>query len=223
MTLINFKKRLKITVLFTVLMTYGLSAFALGKVSVHTAPQLVKGISAQSQPESQLERPQPYADVQSAQVIASYVKLCSNTAYSYSVSYPKDWFTTYNDKYQECIYFAPYSFVVPLYVEHDIVPIHIEPVPPEEWQSLVKLYENPNDFQNVVSSKNTEINGRAVKEIDSIATGNGFVTRGFVKKSYLIFDSQTPLLIYYQQLSAAEDIAGMENVLKDIVQSLKYF
>lgn len=202
---------------------YGLGAFFWGKHSSNSISDLVKGVRTQSNIDGKIERPQPYLDTQSGAVIASYVNFCSNTAYSFQLSYPKDWFTTYNDKYQECTFFAPFSFVVPSYVEHDIVPIHVVAVAPSEWQSTVKLYENPNDYQNVLTSKNIEINGKSVEVIDSASTGNGFVPMGFTKKSYLIFDAQVPLAIYYQQMNANEDTNSMEKVLNDIVISLKYF
>lgn len=223
LTLKKFKTVLKITCFVTVVVFYGLGAFFLGKQSQGSVFSLVKGARTQLNVEGQIDRPQPYSDTQSSAVIGSYVNFCSNTAYSFQLSYPKDWFTTYNDKYQECTFFAPFSFVVPSYVEHDIVPIRVLPIEPTQWQTTVKLYENPNDYQNVLTSKNTEINGKPVEIIDSIATGNGFVPMGFIKKSYLIFDANVPLIIYYQQQNANEDTGSMEKVLNDIVNSLKYF
>jgi hypothetical protein len=223
LTLKKFKIVLKTTCFVIVVVFYGLGAFFLGKHSQESVSALVKGVRTQLNVERQIDRPQPYSDTQSGAVIGSYVNLCSNTAYSFQLSYPKDWFTTYNDKYQECTFFAPFSFVVPSYVEHDIVPIHVVPIEPSQWQSTVKLYENPNDYQNVLTAKNTEINGKSVEIIDSIATGNGFVPMGFVKKSYLVFDGKVPLIIYYQQQNTGEDINSMEKILNDIVISLKYF
>jgi len=223
LTLKKFKTVLKTTSAIVLVVFYGLGAFFLGKHSQESVSSLVKGVRTELNIEGQIDRPQPYSDTQSGAVIASYVNLCSNTAYSFQLSYPKDWFTTYNDKYQECTFFAPFSFVVPSYVEHDIVPIHVVPVEPGQWQETLKLYENPNDYQNVLTAKNTEINGKVVEIIDSIATGNGFVPKGFVKKSYLVFDGELPLIIYYQQQTADEDTRTMEKVLNDIVVSLKYF
>ena len=223
MTLKKFKTVLKTTSAIVLVVFYGLGAFFLGKHSQESVSSLVKGVRTELNIEGQIDRPQPYSDTQSGAVIASYVNLCSNTAYSFQLSYPKDWFTTYNDKYQECTFFAPFSFVVPSYVEHDIVPIHVVPVEPGQWQETLKLYENPNDYQNVLTAKNTEINGKVVEIIDSIATGNGFVPKGFVKKSYLVFDGELPLIIYYQQQTADEDTQTMEKVLNDIAVSLKYF
>lgn len=223
MTLKKFKIVFKTGSFVILVVFYGLGAFLLGKHSQESVSSLVKGVRTQLSVEGQIDRPQPYSDTQSGAVIASYVNLCSNTAYSFQLSYPKDWFTTYNDKYQECTFFAPFSFVVPSYVEHDIVPIHVVPVEPNQWQETVKLYGNPNDYQNVLTAKNTEINGKVVEIIDAIATGNGFVPKGFVKKSYLVFDGELPLIIYYQQQAADEDTQTMEKVLNDIVVSLKYF
>ena len=157
MTLKKLKIVLKVGAVSFVVFIYGLASFALGRSLPKNISEQIKEARTQSSLRSQIEEPQPYSDTQSSQVIASYVKLCSNTAFSFQLSYPKDWFTTYNDKQDQCTYFAPYSFVVPPYIEHDIAPIHVETVSADEWQTTVKLYENPNDFQNVISSKNVDL------------------------------------------------------------------
>ena len=195
----------------------------LGKYSSAKNVPLVKGVRTEIDSGNQIEKPQPYTDTQSGSVIPSSVNFCSNTTYSFQISYPKDWFTTYNNKYQECTFFAPFSFVVPGYLEHDIVPISVVPVASADWQATVKLYENPNDYQNVLTTKNLEINGRSTEIIDTTSTGNGFVPLGLVKRSYLIFDGRMPLVIYYQQLNPNEDVTGAEKVLEEMISSLKYF
>ncbi len=222
MTLKKFKTALKSSVVIGVVVFYGLAAFIVGRYTSSKTPEQVKGVRTESTGD-QIEKPQPYTDIQSGSVIASSVNFCSNTVYSFQLAYPKDWFTTYNNKYQECTFFAPFSFVVPGYLEHDIVPITVVPVAPADWQTTVKLYENPNDYQNVTSTKNVEINGRSTEIIDSTSTGNGFVPLGLVKKSYLIFDGRMPLVIYYQQLNSNEDVLRTEKVLEETVSSLKYF
>lgn len=213
---------MKFAALTSVIVFYGLAAFLAGKYSAGGNISSVKGVRTESNAD-QIDKPQPFSDVQSGSVIASTVNFCSNTVYSFQLSYPSDWFTTYNNKYQECTFFAPFSFVVPGYPEHDIVPINVVPIAPSDWQTTVKLYENPNDYQNVSSTKNIEINGRSVEIIDSTSTGNGFVPIGLVKRSYLVFDGRVPLVIYYQQLSSQEDVIGTEKILNDVVSSLKYF
>jgi len=223
LTLRGFKNFLKLTLISGVIALYGLAAFAVGKFTAAKNLPEVKGARTESSDSAKIEKPQPYTDIQSGLIIASSVNLCSNIAYSFQISYPKDWFTTYNNKYQECTYFAPYSFVVPNYPEYDIVPITVIPVTPQDWAATVKLYENPNDYQNVLSAKTIEINGRSTEIIDSTSTGSGFIPLGFAKKTYLIFDGRIPLVMYYQQLNAKEDVEQAEKVLEEMVSSLKYF
>ena len=170
-----------------------------------------------------IESSLPNTDEQSGSVIGSFVKLCSNSNYSFEVSYPKDWFTTHNDDRDKCTYFAPYSFTVFTDPEANNVPVKIEVVQPEDWEKTVKFYENPNDFQNVISSQNIELNGRSVQKIKAQTTGQTSLERGLIKISYLVFNSRLPLVFTYQQLSEKDDIASFEKNLEDMVRSLNYF
>ena len=100
----------------------------------------------------------PHADIQSGVVISSFAKLCSNTVYSYQLAYPKDWFTTFNTEPQKCSFFAPFSFVVPQNIDSPFVPVSIEVIKSEDWLQTSKFYQNPNEFQNVISVQNIQIN-----------------------------------------------------------------
>jgi len=161
--------------------------------------------------------------VQSARIIASSIKLCSNTKNGFEISYPTNWFTTYNKEEEKCSYFAPYSFVVPEYVEKEFVPIEIKALTLEEWEPTVKFFENPNEFQNVISTQNVEIEGKLVHKIESASTGNGSSQKGFVQVVYLIFDSRTPLELKYTQLDSKDDVENIKGVLEEMAKSVKYF
>lgn len=170
-----------------------------------------------------IESPLPYADIQSGAVISSSVKLCSNMTYGFEVSYPNDWFTTYNTEDQKCLFFAPYSFVVPQDTHDSFVPIKIEAVNPDDWPGVVKFYENPNDFQNVISNKNIEINGQSIRQIEAVLTGFGEGAKGLVKLTYLVFNSKTPIAFVYEQTNGDENAEKNKRILEDIVRSLRYF
>lgn len=170
-----------------------------------------------------IESPLPYADIQSGAVISSSVKLCSNMTYGFEVSYPNDWFTTYNTEDQKCLFFAPYSFVVPQDTHDSFVPIKIEAATPDDWPGIVKFYENPNDFQNVVSNKNIEINGQSVRQIGAVSTGFGVSAKGLVKLTYLVFNSKGPMAFVYEQTGKDENAEKNKRILEDIVRSLRYF
>lgn len=221
MTLQDLQNRIKILVVFVALGVYGLGFFALGKFTNINDLLKVKGEATSQTQDDKLEKPQPYADVQTQAVNSSFIKLCSNTSLGFEVSYPNDWFTTYNSESEKCTFFAPYSFVIPTNIEKDFVPITIQTVLPEEWESTVTFAENPNDFQNVTSAKNLEINGRPVKKVESMSTGSGLLQRGLVKVSYLVFSSVHPTVITYQQLDAGDDIAEFDKTLDEMVASLK--
>jgi hypothetical protein len=174
--------------------------------------------------QSKIANPQGQENtVQSSQVLASYIKLCSNTSLGFELAYPKDWFTSYNDSKDQCLYFAPFSFVLPQVLDQEITPISIKIVKSDEWEETVKLYENPNEFYNVITSNNLEINGRSVKQIKSTSTGASNLQRGFTRTSYLIFDSKTPMVISYSQLEDKDDTSQYEKILEDMVSSLKLF
>src|SRR3990167_133576 len=133
MTLSKLKGTLKSSVVVLFLTVYGLGFFLLGKNSSLVDNIKVKGAKSQNQLDSPVDSPVPFADTQSATITASFVKLCANTVYGFEVSYPKDWFTTYNTEDQKCTYFAPYSFVVPFDTANFLVPIKIEVLNPADW------------------------------------------------------------------------------------------
>ena len=231
MTLSSFKKRGKFTFLIFLLISYGFLSFGLGLAFNFGIVNKVKHALSVKRPESPnksayaapIESPLPYSDQQSGEVIGSYIKLCSNATYSFQVSYPKEWFTTYNDDKEKCTYFAPFSFTVFADPSANDVPIKVEIVKPGDWQSTVRFYENPNDFQNVLATQNIEINGTSVEKITSQTTGKENLTRGFAKVSYLIFNARLPLVFTYQQLSGKENPQDYQKVLEDMVRSLEYF
>lgn len=223
MTLANFKKNLKLVFAVIFLAFYGLGFFLLGKNSSFVSTLKVKGAATQNTIESPLESPVPFADTQSSTITASYVKLCANTVYGFELSYPKDWFTTYNTDGEKCTFFAPYSFVVPYETASFIVPIRLEVLKPEDWLSSIKFYENPNDFQNVITSQTVEIGGKSAKMIEATATGQGQIKRGFAKTTYMIFDGEAPIVATYTQIEENENVEANKKVLEEIVTSIRYF
>lgn len=223
MTLARFKKQLKISALIAFFAIYGATFYLLGKSNSITEIIKVKGASTKQVLDTPVESPVPYSDTQSAKVSSSFVKLCSNTVYGIEISYPKDWFTTYNSEEEKCTFFAPYSFVVPYETSTFLVPIKVKIINPAQWVDTVKYYENPNDYFNVNSSENLEINGKSVKKIELTSTGGGLVERGFKNTTYLIFDQRIPTIISYQQLEKDEDVKKSKEVLDEIVNSAKYF
>lgn len=228
MTLSSFKRKSKLSAVLIFLISYAVVFFTLGNLfsyskNINFGQFLkVKGVSTKSKFAQPVNSPMPYADTQSNSVVPSYVKLCSNTKYSYQVSYPNDWFTTYNTDDQKCSFFAPYSFTVPQSTDGFSPPIKIEAVPISEWEGTVKFYENPNDFQNVISIQNIEINGNAVTKIKAQTTGTDSSAKGQTKLTFLYFNSQVPLVFTYQQ-DPKDNIANGETLLEDMVRSLQYF
>ena len=204
------------------LVIYGTVFYYLGSNFQISKILKVKGAKTQEKNKS-IEIPQPYSDTQKGEIIASSVKLCSNTVFGFQVVYPNDWFTTYNIDNQKCTFFAPYSFVVPQETDKFFVPIRIEVVKIDDWPNTVKFYENPNDFQNILSVQNAEIGGKAVKKIKASSTGTSTQKKGLEKISFLIFNSKTPLVIFYQQIEENEDVKLSAIILEEMVTSLKYF
>lgn len=202
---------------------YGVGFFVAGKITNKNATLQTVAQVENSQDGRKLERPQPEEKIQSVTVLAATVKRCSNNQYLYQVSYPREWFTTYNTPEDECSFFAPYSFVLPPKPNTELVPITIKKEDPQNWEQTLKLYENPNDFQNVVASTNIEINGKAVKKVEAMATGGGINQKGYVKISFLVFDATTPLIFTYQQSTPNENVIDNISVLEEMVKTLKYF
>lgn len=226
MTLTSFKYRFKLSLILILLGVYGTVLFNLGRINaLKKGFEQVKGVSAKSQKSEtdSIEKPLPYSDVQSQSITPSYVKHCSNTTLGFGVDYPKDWFTTYNHEGQQCMYFAPYSFIVPQEISEDFIQIKVEIITPDEWQSTVDYWENPNEIFNVKSSANLEINGRPVKKIETVATGVGVLEKGFIKQGYLVQDSQKPAIISYTQINKDDDLILFEKTIEDMAKSLKYF
>lgn len=231
MTLTSFKNRSKLGFLVLFLFLYGLSAFFLGLSEKSGYLGKIKNIfslkNTASRSKSTLAVPTdstpPSSEEQSGSVIGSYVKLCSNTVYSFEVSYPKDWFTTYTSDEGKCTYFAPFAFTILNDPEANIVPIKIEVSTPENWESTVKFYENPNDFQNILSSQNLEINGKSVLKIKARIISREESKGGFIRTSYLVYNFRLPLVFTYQQISEKDNVDQFEKNLEDMVRSLNYF
>lgn len=223
MTLANFKKSLRLTLAITFLSVYGLGFYLLGRNSDIASLLKVKGTSTMSVIETPLEFPVPFADTQTSTITGGYVKLCANTVHGFELSYPKDWFTTYNTDQEKCTFFAPYSFIVPQETVSFIVPIRLEIIKPEDWLSSVKFYENPNDFQNIISSQTVEIGAKSVKLIEATSTGQDQTPTGFTKTTYMIFDGASPIVVRYLQTQENENVEANKKVLEEIVSSIRYF
>lgn len=221
MTLTKLKSNFKFTLVVGVFSVYSLSLFLLGqKLTVSNADKTT--INEPKEVVEQIQKPLPQDNTQSAQVLSSYVKLCSNTTNSFQVSYPKDWFTTYNQKEEECTFFAPYSFVLPESPDPDFTPITIKFIDKNTWDQTVSSFQNPSELYNVVNSNNLELNGKSAKYIESQSTGS-LKPKGFIRVTYLIFDSEKPVEISYVQQDEKEDVESSKDVLKNIAESLKYF
>lgn len=202
-------------------MLYGTLSYALGKVTVTQNSANVKGITTAKT--EIIEKPVPSTDFQSPEIIASSIKLCSNTQLGYQISYPADWFTTFNTEDQKCTFFAPYSFVIPHFVEETFTPVNVEVIEPDNWLSTLQFYENPNDFYNVVASSNLELNGKLVKKIEAKSTGENSLPRGNAYINYLVFDGQKPIRLSYTQLDQNEDLKYSQEVAETMVENLSYF
>lgn len=201
---------------------YSVSLYYFGQVSV---PKIT--LSAQDTDKNQgvadkIQKPLPQNETVSARVLAQSVKLCASTVNSFELAYPKDWFTTYNQKDQECAFFAPYSFVIPTSLESDFTQVTIKVINKDQWEEVVKSFENPNELYNIDETKNIDVNGKLVKFIKSQSTGS-LKPRGFKKVTYLVFDTNHPLEITYTQLDEKEDTKNYEVVLENMVQSLKFY
>lgn len=223
MTLSGLKFKIKVLVIIIISVLYGAGAYFLGKSSGIGNLLKIKGVATQKAIEAPVESLIPYSDSQSGTVIPSYVKLCANTVYGFEIAYPKDWFTTYLTNDQKCNFFAPYSFVIPKDTASNFVPVKIEVVKVEEWPGVIKFYENPNDFQNVVFIQNIQSDSRVIREIKTETTGFGILPKGYSSVFYLVFDAKNPLVVSFEQLSDKDDIDLMQKNVKDLVKSLRYF
>lgn len=228
MTLSSFKKNSKFPILITFIVAYGAISYFLGRVDFLKNLQFdsipkTKGEATQSNLNKPIDSPVPFADSQSTSIISSYIKRCSNTKLGFEVSYPKDWFTTYNTEDQRCTYFAPYSFTVPQDTSSFAVSVKIEIYNPEDFTGAQNFYENPNDFQNIISDQNVEINGKAVQKIKATTTGSGLIPKGLAIISFVYPDPELPMVLTYQQQGTQEDSAQMEKILEDVVRSVTYF
>ncbi|OGD87764.1 hypothetical protein A3D81_02040 [Candidatus Curtissbacteria bacterium RIFCSPHIGHO2_02_FULL_40_17] len=223
MTLKTFKNQLAVSLIIVSFILYSFGLFIGGRISQRFSLNYFKKAKIQNKIVQPIQTNLPYSDNQSSNVISSYVKLCSNTFYSFEVSYPKDWFTTYNSEGQKCTYFAPYSFVIPQNLDLPFVPIQIEVIPSAKWLETVKFHQNPNDFQNVLSSQNMQINDKSAVLVKAETTGNGSMQKGLVISSYLIFNSSNPVILSYHQTDQKENTKLYEDILAQMANTLNFF
>lgn len=220
MTLKKFKSNIKLASLLAVLIGYSLVVFVLGRYS--TPIQTQPNSQIPKEEISRIQKPLPQSDVLSAKIVSSSVKICSNTAYSYQVAYPNDWFTTYNKDQDACMYFAPFSFILPEVVDRDITPITIKRLDKELWDQEQKSVQNPNELYNIVSSQNIQTSSRPATLTKAVSTGS-INPKGFLKVTYLVEDSNNPLEITYTQQNDKENTDDEQKVLDQLVESLKFF
>lgn len=223
MTLHKFQKVIKGGFVLLVIAVYGAVAFSVGKVAANDTSTEVKEVKSGSNGKQIIQNPIPSTDFQSNEIMSSSVKLCSNTHYGFEISYDSNWFTTHNSEDQKCTFFAPYSFVVPEFIEGNFAPVNLEVIEPDNWLSTLQFYENPNDFYNINSSQNIEFNGRLIKKIKTTATGSGSTPRGYSAVHMLLFDGEKPIRLSYTQLEENDDINSIESKLLDMVGNIKYF
>lgn len=221
--LADLKNNLKLTLIVFALFLYGIGAFWLGKSQNLKEFIKVKGASNQKQTIFPIGSPVPFADTQSQTITPSYVKLCANTFHGFEIAYPKDWFTTYNQEDQKCLFFAPYSFVLPQDITGFLVPITIEATSYEDWPTVSKFYENPNDLVNVISVENIQFGSLSVKKIKAETTGSGQLERGLTKITYLIFTSPKPMIVTYSQLLKGDNAQEGTQIIEEMLKSLKFF
>ncbi len=227
LTLTNLKKHIRLFSLFAFLVFYGITSFYVGRNFSFSVNKFLGSDSTQQNKasgiDSPVQSPLTENDTQAGNVISTYVKLCANATYSFEIAYPKDWFTTYNEDGEKCRYFAPFSFIVPSKTDNTFVPINVEIGNPDSWQETVKFYENPNDFYNVSTSENVEIANSPAKKIKAHTTEEGSLPKNFIRISYLVFDSKSPLVLTYQQTNDDEDTEKMEGILLEMASSLRFF
>lgn len=220
LTLRKLKSNLKFLALIALFFAYSSVLIAFGeKLGVRNNEEKSYKAPAQA---SVLKKPQPEENTQKATVLASHVKLCANTVHSFELSYPKDWFTTYNEKDAECTLFAPFSFIAPQSAEKTFTPITLKIIPRDEWESSVKSAQAPSELFNVVKSKNLQIGNRPINYIEYFSTGNA-VPKGYTKVAYLVFDSEKPMELTYTQQAEDENPEEFKKVLEEMVNSLKLF
>lgn len=222
MTLAVLKTHFKIVIIFGLILSYGTGAFFLGKLGLPDSLKSLKSSRENRLLESKVDKPIPASDVTSAKVIPASVKQCANATLGFEIVYPKDWFTTYSTEDQKCLYFAPYSFVIPISEDKPQVPIKIEVENPQNWAQALKFAQNPNDFQNIIKTESLDINSRPTNKVHAESTGQGYQAKGFKKLTYLVFDPARPLVLTYQQNDEKEDASQMEQILESMVSSLKF-
>ena len=223
MTLHKFQKVTKVSLILLALAAFGAVTFSISKVTANNNIPEVKGLSDSPIDRQPLENPVPSSDFQTPQVSSSQIKSCTNTQFGFELMYDSEWFTTHNTEDQKCLFFAPYSFVVPQFIDNNFVPINLEIVAAQDWLSTIQFYENPNDFYNVISSQNIEMNGKLVKKIESKSTGEGTIPRGYFVMHLLIFDGENPIRLSYTQLDENEDVEEAKATLVEMVKNLSYF
>lgn len=219
MTLKNLKRNIKVTAIGVIVILYSGLFYLMGRNSISLKNLIAENSQNQNQ---KIDRPAPNTDVQIGQVIAAQVKICSNATYGFEVSYPSSWFTTYDSDSQKCTLFAPYSFVA-LPQGDNNVPVKIEVVRPDEWLDTVKFHTNPNDFYNIISVVNLEINDKSAIKVESFSTGAGKDPKGFARSTFLVLAPQNPLVISYHQQDTKENVSEMKTVIEEMVRTLRFF
>jgi len=222
-TLKKIQEITKASLFLLVLALYGAISFFVGKVAANGTTTDVKGASAVASSRGFIENPLPSSDFQSPEIIPSAIKLCSNMYFGFEIGYESDWFTTYNTEDQKCTFFAPYAFVVPYFVDKDFTPVNLGIIEADDWLSTLMFYENPNDFYNVTSSENIEMNGKLIKKIEARTTGEGTTPRGFSIMHLLVFDGEKPIRLSYTQLDENENVDEIKSLVLNMAGSLKYF
>jgi hypothetical protein len=145
---------------------------------------------------------------------------CTNRTLGFSIAYPGTWHTARLNPAGACLYFEPKPFRIP--PNSDFTGTALEVLPSQ--QSYAGLLRTLTDrrFARVRSRSRTSVAGQPATRLETVATGEGLLSRGTRTYAYVIDRGRRPAFIVQTTRVGSASWAARKRILDRAVRTLRF-
>jgi hypothetical protein len=146
--------------------------------------------------------------------------VCTNRALGFSIAYPPRWHTARLSQAGACLYFEPKPFRIP--PNSDFTGTALEVLPTQQsYAGLVRTLTDPT-FSRIHSRRRTTVAGRPATRLETVATGEGLLSRGTRTYAYVIDRGRRPAFIVQTTRAAGASWPARKRILDRAVRTLRF-
>jgi hypothetical protein len=147
-------------------------------------------------------------------------KACTNRVLGYSIAHPPRWYTTQLNPRTACIYFEPKPFRIP--PNSDFTGTALEVLATQQsYKGLLRSMTDPM-YARVRLRRNLVIGGLHATLLETVATGEGLLSRGTVTYAYVLDRKTNPAFIVQTTRARGTDWAARKRIADRAVRSLRF-